>query len=118
MLTVPLDVYRGDDHAWQFTLQTDTVPPVADDITGAAAKAEIRAVSGGAVLVTLVCAVTLPNTVDVTLPAADSLKLPAGRLKWDLQLTWLDGRRRTALAGPVTVTADVTDSDDLKVNPL
>lgn len=116
-VTVALDVYRGDDHHWTFPLYTDPAQTVPDDLAGAAAKAEIRAVSGGAVLAALACTVTLPNIVDVALAAADTVTLPAGRLKWDLQLTFPAGKR-TAVAGPVVVTADVTDSDDLKVNPL
>lgn len=116
--TVPLNIYRGDDHAWTLTLYTDAAQTVPDNLTGATAKAEIRAVSGGTVLAPLTCAVTLPNIVAVTLPAAATVPLPAGRLKWDLQLTWPDNSRRTAVAGPVFVTADVTDSGDLAVNPL
>jgi hypothetical protein len=109
--TVALDVYRGDDHTW-------TLPIADEDLTGATLKAEIRALSGGPVLATLGTAITLPNVVTVTLPAADSTRLPAGRLKWDLQAVAADTTRRTVIAGPVTVTADVTDSDDPVVNPL
>jgi hypothetical protein len=107
--TVTLDVYRGDDHQWTL--------PVADDLTAAALKAEIRAVSGGVVLAALAVTATAA-AVDVVLSAADSTQLPAGRLKWDLQAVDVAGLRRTVLAGPVVVTADVTDSDDLAVNPL
>ena len=51
--------------------------------------------------------VTLPNLIDVELPAAswDGVTNPS---RWDLQLTYSDGRVYTMLAGPVTVQDDVT----------
>ena len=106
---VPLDVYRGDTHHWTVTLWTDQAASAPFDLTGATAKAELRRAGGGPLLAALDTAVTLPNTVDLLLPAARSASLP-GRVGWDLQLTFPDGSVRTAAAGPVTVTADVTDS--------
>jgi hypothetical protein len=90
---VPLAVYRGDTHHWTLTLWTD----------------EFRRTGGGPPVAALGVAVTLPNTVDLTLTAAASADLPGG-LGWDLQLTFPDGTVRTVAAGPVTVTADVTDA--------
>jgi hypothetical protein len=106
---LPLDVYRGDTHHWTLTLWTDPAATVPFDLTGVTAKAEIRRPGGGPLLAALDTAVTLPNTVDRRLPADRSAGLP-GRVGWDLQLTFGDGSVRTACAGPVTVTADVTDA--------
>jgi len=106
---VPLDVYRGDTHRWTLTLWTDPAATLPFDLTGVTAKAEIRRPGGGPLLAALDTAVTLPNTVDLLLPADESASLP-GRVAWDLQLTFGDGSVRTAAAGPVTVTADVTDA--------
>jgi len=57
----------------------------------------------------MTCTITLPNIINIFLAAADSHKLPAKGV-WDLQLTFLDGEVQTPIAGPVTVTPDVTDS--------
>jgi hypothetical protein len=106
---VPLDVYRGDTHRWTLTLWTDPAATAPFDLTDATAKAEIRRPGGGPLLATIETAITLPNTVALLLPAAESAALP-GRVAWDLQLTFGDGSVRTAAAGPVTVTADITDA--------
>jgi len=108
-VTVPLEVYRGDSAHWTFALYTDAELTAPFDLTGAAAAAEVRPKTSGPVLTALVCTITLPNTVDVDLPAAAS-GLLTGKAVWDLQLTWLNGKVQTVVAGPVTVTEDVTDS--------
>lgn len=105
---VPLDVYRGDSHQWVLTLWSDPAATVPVNLAGVAVKAELRQ-PGGPVVATLDCAITPPNAITVTLAAADSAALP-GLLGWDLQLTFPDGFIRTVAAGPVTVTADVTDA--------
>ena len=105
----PLDVYRGDTGHWRFTLYTDAAMTDPLDLTGASAEAEVRAKTKDPVLATLTCTITLPNIVDVDLPAAVSGAL-TGKGVWDLQLTWLSGIVRTVVAGPVNITEDVTDS--------
>lgn len=106
----PLDVYRGDSGHWRFTLYTDDALTVPYDLTGANASAEVRTKTSAPVLATLTCAVTLPNIIDVDLPATVSGGL-TGKAVWDLQLTWMPaGLVRTVVAGPVNVTEDVTDS--------
>jgi hypothetical protein len=105
---VPLGVYRGDSHHWVLTLWSDQAATVPIDMAGVSPKAEIRQ-PGGPVVATLDCAITPPNAITVTLAAADSAALP-GLVGWDLQLTFPDGSVRTVAAGPITVTADVTDS--------
>ena len=111
---MPLDVYRGDSYQWKLTLWTDAAATAPLDLAGAIAKAEIRLKPGSPVLATLECVVTQPNKVDVRLDAAQSTTLN-GKAVWDLQLTFPDLSVKTVVAGPVTITSDVTDSLDVPV---
>jgi hypothetical protein len=107
--TYPLALYRGDTYHWQFLLWEDAGKTVPYDLTGVTVKSEIRDRFGGSQIVSLTCVVTLPNSVDVDLDAAASATLPLAGV-WDLQLTYPSAEVATVLAGPVNVTADVTDS--------
>jgi hypothetical protein len=107
---LPLAVYRGDTHRWVITVWADPAATVPVDLTGAQVAAEVRSAAGSPVLAVLDCAVTPPNTITVGLAPAASAALPGGPAGWDLQVTFPDGFVRTLAAGPVTVTADVTDS--------
>ena len=104
---LPLDVYRGDSSKLRLQFWDDGNNPV--DLTGVTAKSQIRDRPAGTIIIDLDCVITLPNIVDVTLTAANSQQLPPGGV-WDLQLTYASGDVRTPIAGPVTVTPDVTDS--------
>lgn len=98
-----LMLYRGDDYSWQFRLfGEDHISPI--DLTGVTAAAEIRGTVG---TIALTCTVTLPNIIDVLLDSADWVEL-GHTARWDLQLTFADGQVYTLVAGPVTVTDDVT----------
>jgi hypothetical protein len=106
--SVPLSIYRGDSAHWRFTLYSDPALSTVYDLAGATATAQIRAAAGAPLMATLACSITLPNVIDVNLDAPSSAKLnPKGA--WDLQLTYASGQVKTVVAGPVTVTADVTD---------
>lgn len=105
----PLNLYRGDTYRYQFRLWKDTAQTVPADLTGAAAKAEIRDRPGGTLIAVFVCNVVVPNIVDIVLDAADCAKLPSSAM-WDLQLTYANGDVATMVAGPVNVTPDVTSS--------
>jgi hypothetical protein len=59
----------------------------------------------------MTCVVTMPNIIDVTLAAATSQAIAIQRGYWDLQLTYPDGTVHTIVAGGVTITGDITDSD-------
>lgn len=107
--SLPLDIYRGDSKRLRVKLWAAGNQPI--DLTGAVAKAQIRERPGGKQITDLLCLITLPNIIDVTLTSRDSHKLPA-KGAWDLQITYASGDVSTPLAGPVTVTADVTDSTD------
>jgi hypothetical protein len=105
--TLPLDFYRGDSQRLQVRLWQG--PGVPYDLTGVTAKSEIRDRPAGPCITEMACVITLPNIIDVYLAATDSHKLPP-KGAWDLQLTYASGDVKTPLAGPVTVTTDVTDS--------
>ena len=104
-----LAIYRGDTHAWRFTLWQDAERTQPVDLNGIAVKAEIRDRPAGDVIQALHLTVTLPNIVDATLTSAESAALPSSG-RWDLQLTDAANWVSTVLAGGVTVTGDVTDS--------
>ena len=105
----PLVLYRGDSAQWRFVLWTDAAKTQPADLTGVVAKAEIRDAPSGRKIVPLTCAIEAPNVITAALTAASAALLPA-KGAWDLQLTYPDGEIATVLAGPVTVTPDITDS--------
>lgn len=102
---LPLSLYRGDSYAWTVRVWGDDAHTVPGDLAGAAAAAEVRK---GADVVTLACTVTEPNVIDILLPSDGWGAMGPGVGRWDLQLTWPDGRVYTVLAGAVTVVGDVT----------
>ena len=104
---LPLDIYRGDSMRLRVKLFDQGHAPI--DLTDVIVKAEIRDRPAGTNITTLTCTIELPNTIEVVLFAGDSHKLPQQGV-WDLQLTYPSGEVKTALAGQVQVTADVTDS--------
>jgi hypothetical protein len=106
----PLNIYRGDTHAWRFSLWHDAEKTIPVNLAGIAVKAEIRDRPSGALIFPLTCVVTLPNEIEASLTATETKTLPASG-RWDLQLTDLTARVSTILAGPVKVTGDITDSE-------
>jgi hypothetical protein len=105
--TLPLEIYRGDSHRLRVRFFDQAQQPV--DLTGVIAKSEIRDRPAGTQVFPFTCLVTLPNIIELFLPSQESQKLPAKGV-WDLQLSYGNGEVKTPLAGPVTVTPDVTDS--------
>jgi len=108
--TFALNIYRGDDHHWQFVLWADTAKTTAVDLTGYTVKAEIRDRPGGLIVKEPATQITLPNFIDMSFAGVWSRDLPASG-RWDLQLTDATGAIATSLAGAVKVTGDITDSD-------
>lgn len=103
--TMPLRLYRGDSYSWQIRVWGDEAHTQPLDLTGATAAARIEGPAGG--VIELECAVTLPNLIDMVLASASWSSAIAPN-RWDLQLSWDDGRVYTLLAGPVTAQDDVT----------
>lgn len=104
----PLALYRGDSYRWQFTLYDDAYQTQPSNLTGASVSSQIRDKPGGDYICALACTVALPNVVNAYLDAADCALLP-NSAAWDLQITYGSGDVTTVLAGPVNITADVTD---------
>jgi len=105
-----LKLYHGDSYSWQFKLWLDEAKVAPLDLTGVVPKAEIRFEPGGAVIVTLVTEVVLPNIIAMSLSSTQCQTLEVAPHVCDLQLTYPSGLVNTVLMGTVEVTADVTDS--------
>lgn len=103
----PLDIYRGDTQRWRFTLWDDAAKTKPADLAGVVPRAMIRESADAVAVTELLCSITEPNNIDMVLSAAASRALPAAG-HWDLELTYAGGDVTTLLAGPVTVTADIT----------
>lgn len=110
--TYNLTLYRGDSYEWDFVCWADAFKTTPADLTGAIAKAEIRNAPGGATVMELLCVIT-DSTVNVQLPVILWEGWALRTAVWDLQLTYLDGTVATIVAGSVTVTPDVTDSETI-----
>lgn len=104
--TYDLCLYKGDTGRWQFRVWTDEAKTAPADLTGAVAAAQIRPGPGGAPT-DMVCTITVPNIVDMVLPAGSA---PPMRGLWDLQITYASGDVQTVLSGKVSTQADVTQS--------
>ena len=107
--TLPLDIYRGDSKRVRVKLFDQQDPPQPLDLSGVIVKSEIRDRPAGTTVIPFTCYITLPNIIELFLPSDKSQQLPLNGV-WDLQLNYGSGEVRTPLAGPVTVTPDVTDS--------
>lgn len=106
----PLDLYRGDTFRVKFKLWKDKAKTDPVDLAGVAVAAQIRSQpNSSAILQELLCTVTLPNIIEVSMTPDETAKLPSAGA-WDLQLTYPNTDVQTILAGPVTVTVDVTRS--------
>jgi hypothetical protein len=101
-----LQVYRGDSAAWRFILWTDEAHSQAVDLSNATAMAQMRDTPDSQNVIGLLCTITLPNIVDVSLDSGDSNNAVSGQ--WDLQLSYPGGTIATVVAGSVLVTPDVT----------
>jgi hypothetical protein len=111
--TYPLSLYRGDSYTWQFRLWSDPAHTQPVDLTGATVKAEVRYTPGGTAILALDCTITAPNIIGMHLPADawdGFVMTKTGTAAWDLQVSFPGGDVITYLAGPVTLTADITDS--------
>ena len=106
---VPLYIYRGDSRSWRFVLWADLERAEPFDLAGLHVAAQIRRDYDAITAVDLTVEVDLPNVVTIHLSAERSARTPSGR--WDMQLTYPDGRVTTAVRGRVAVTPDVTRDD-------
>jgi hypothetical protein len=109
-----LRLYRGDTFTLPVRVWEDAVGGTPADLTGVTARAEIRDVPSGQLLATMFATVTLPNEIQLELPASSWDGFPArSSAVWDLELTYPGDVVRTMLAGSVAVLGDVTSSGDM-----
>jgi len=105
-----LDLLARTNHTGVQAISTIVNLQATLDLTGVVPKAEIRFEPGGAVIVTFVTEVVLPNIIAMSLSSTQCQALEIAPHIWDLQLTYPSGSVNTILMGTVEVTADVTDS--------
>lgn len=110
----PIEIYRGDSFDEAFRIR-DEDPEELFTLTGMTGRAQIRpsADSTGAPLatftVTLMDQTEVPGGFVLYLPPSESENLLPGTAVWDVEFA--DATRtvvHTFLAGPVTITGDVT----------
>jgi hypothetical protein len=101
-----LNLYRGDTFPFAARIWADTVGGTPADLTGTTPAAQLRDEQGSLIL-TMTCTVTMPNIVNITIPATAWPASTTDRARWDLQLTGPNGVR-TVVAGPVQIVGDVT----------
>lgn len=105
-----LKAYRGDTLTLTVRMWADAIGGTPSDLTGVTARAEIRDVPSGLLLMTMSAAV-VGNEINVTLPASSWAGFPArSSAAWDLELTYPGGVIRTILAGAVSIGGDVTQA--------
>lgn len=113
----PMMFYRGDSYKWRVVIWLDAQRQRPFDMTGMVTKAEIRPVPTGFKAWLIDTTITLPNIVDLSLPADVCHELP-DECVWDLQFTTSAADVFTVLRGNVQVVDDVTDSRETAViNP-
>ena len=113
-----LSIYKGDTFSFSFRLRAKNsygVPADYVDLTGATAKAQIRATEdSNTIIQEFTCVIpdqTVPENkgkVILSISAADTGASGFVNGVWDVQLTWPDNTVRTYLRGTTQVIKEVT----------
>lgn len=103
----PLCVYRGDIFSESVQLFDDDGSIM--DIDGFTAAAEVRSVSGAAVLIALTIVIDVPTAlITMSLTIVQTKALPQGVFKYDLEVT--NGTiTKTPVAGIFEIRNDITE---------
>ena len=105
-----LDLYRGDSATYNFVFWDDAEHTLPSDLTGVTARAQVRDMFNGTLLIETHCAIVLPNTVQMDIERTDWQYFPRrDRGVWDLQLMYPDTTVSTMLRGNVAFISDVTE---------
>jgi hypothetical protein len=106
---VPLALYRGDTCSIVLRLWSDVGASVPVDLSGTEVTAQVRLTPDTTTVLAAFTVTVDTNVIQLLLPPADTAVLPAQAV-YDVQIDWnADGALiQTVLAGPVSVTADVT----------
>lgn len=112
-----LSIYKGDSYEFSFRLRERDeagAPAGYVNLTGCTAKAQIRATEDSSTVIAEF-ATEIPTQsgddlgrVNISLTSADTSASGFVNGKWDVQITWPDGKVKTYLSGSVTVTKEVT----------
>lgn len=107
----PARIYRGDSWERSWVIKTAAGTPI--DLTGASARLQVRTTGGALVLAVTSSDAALTITplsgrIDLAVPYADTEGLAAGSYRFDLEVTYADGRRRTYEANTLTILEDVS----------
>lgn len=110
-----LNIRQGACFAFQIKLANPDATPV--DLTGASATAMIRKSFADLLpAASFSAAITLPDTIELSLSAAATAGLTAGEKTtdkaslylWDMEITWPDGCVTSPVYGDLRVKAEVT----------
>lgn len=114
---VNFDVYKGDTFTWWFRLRdrlSSGAPGDYMDLTGATAKAQIRASEdAGTVLAEFTCTIgdqsnsATKGKVTLSLTSTQTTALTSSGV-WDVQLTWPDDTVKTYFKGNANLVKEVT----------
>ena len=110
--TYNLSFYQGDSWRVTATLNQPTSPVSPVDLTGYAAKAQLRsAKSSTVVALEFTCTIASPSTGIIVMTASPTLTkaVLAAKYYWDLQISKGD-EVQTILAGYALVTGEITRS--------
>lgn len=107
-----LTIYKGDTFDFTFKLRTKGAfgaPGDYVDLTGATAKAQIRASQDDTTVMAEFTCSTGDDTGSVSLQLSPTQTAAlTGNGVWDVQITFADGAIKTYLAGTTTVVKEVT----------
>lgn len=113
--TFDLSIYQGDSYDLFFRVKARNGigDLVYQDLTGATAKAQIRATKETAsVLAEFTCSLSnqtsTPGGVLCRLTPATTAAITATAGVWDCEILYANGDKKTVLAGNVTFTKEVT----------
>lgn len=108
-----ISIYAGDDFEMTVRLRDKTpdgYPGAPIDVWGSTAHAQIRSSkNSNQILATFVCDIPgpdQPGVINMSLDSSETSGLVSG--VYDLEVEFVNGIRKTFLAGNATVTAEVT----------
>ena len=102
-------LYRGDWYGWRVKLWQDAAHTVPFDLADYTVASQLRDKPGGSTYVDILCVVTAPNIIDISINASNWDDAPKGTLAaWDVEITDAFGNPFTPLAGKVDIIYDVT----------
>lgn len=104
----PVSLYRGD--TWSRVWSPKDPSGVPIDLTGATARLHLRDKVGALVLEASTAngrLVIAPGTITLEVAFAD-MELPPGTYRFDLEVTYASGRRRTYEVNVLVVLEDVS----------